>query len=160
MSYDELLQKLTGDLVKSGTITEKRLEVYKMVMPEWWVSVLIALILIVCIIAIIMWVVPVYSVWASKKRGQAALAEANFGEQVAIAEAKARLKSAEMNREAEVIDAKAVADSMAEIGKALDGNEEYLRWQWIKALGDTQNDIIYVPTEANLPILEAQRKIK
>ena len=65
-----------------------------------------------------------------------------------------------MNREAEVIDARAVADSMAEIGEALAKNEGYLRWQWIKALGDTQNDIIYVPTEANLPILEAQRKIK
>jgi len=67
MSYEELLKKLTGDLVKSGTITEKKLEVYKMIMPEWWASVLIALILVTVIIAIIMWVVPMYSVWASKK---------------------------------------------------------------------------------------------
>ena len=116
-------------------------------------------IIIIAIIAACMWIIPVYSVWAARKRGQAELAEANFAEQVAIAEATARLKSAELNRQAEVIDAKAVADSVKVIGDALKSNDGYLRWQWIKSLDETDNRIIYIPTEANLPILEAQRKL-
>ena len=103
------------------------------------------------------WFFPVYGVWASRKSGEARLAEANYAEQVAIAEANARLKSAEMNREAEEIEATAVGNSVQIIGDALKQNEGYLRWQWIKMMCTTKNDVIYVPTEANLPILEATR---
>lgn len=109
-------------------------------------------------IAFLMWVLPVYSVWSRKKKGEADLAEANFGEQVAIARANARLKSADLNRKAEEIDALAVSNSVKVIGDALKNNEGYIRWQWIKMMGETESDIIYVPTEANLPILEASRR--
>ncbi|OHC11143.1 MAG: hypothetical protein A2002_08505 [Pseudomonadales bacterium GWC1_66_9] len=108
--------------------------------------------------AFLMWMLPVYGVWRRKKQGEAELAEANFSEQVAIAEATARLKSATLNREAEEIDALAVANSVKVIGDSLKNNDGYLRWQWIKAMSETESDIIYVPTEANLPILEASRK--
>jgi hypothetical protein len=111
-------------------------------------------------IGFLFWFFPEYSVWARKKSGQAALAEANYREQVAIAEATARKNSAQLNWEAEVIDAMAVADSVKKIGDALKENDGYLRWQWIKALAETNNEIIYVPTEANLPILEATRQGK
>jgi hypothetical protein len=109
-------------------------------------------------VAFLMWVLPVYSVWSRKKKGEADLAEANFGEQVAIAQANARLKAADLNRMAEEIDALAVSNSVKVIGNALKNNEGYIRWQWIKMMGETDSDIIYVPTEANLPILEAGRK--
>jgi len=109
-------------------------------------------------VAFLMWVLPVYSVWSRKKKGEADLAEANFGEQVAIAQATARLKAADLNRKAEEIDALAVSNSVKVIGDALKNNNGYLRWQWIKMMGDTDSDVIYVPTEANLPILEAGRK--
>ena len=108
-------------------------------------------------VAFLMWLLPVYSVWSRKKKGEADLAEANFGEQVAIARANARLKSATSNRQAEEIDALAVANSVSVIGERLKNNDGYLRWQWIKMMGETDSDIIYVPTEANLPILEASR---
>jgi len=116
--------------------------------------------IIIGFVILCMWVKPIYNVWASKKRGQAELAEANFAEQVAIAEATARYKSAELNRKSEVVEATAVSDSIDKIGSALQDNEGYLRWQWIKTLSETKNEIIYVPTEANLPILEASRKQK
>lgn len=150
MNYQELLKRLSQDL--------PTYEVYKMVMPNWWVVSLVSVFIIIALIAICMWIFPVYSVWAAKKRGQAALAEANYAEQVAIAEATARLNSAEMNKQAEIVEAEAVSESIGKIGSALQDNEGYLRWQWIKSLADTENEIIYVPTEANLPILEASRK--
>ncbi|MFW9872345.1 MAG: membrane protease subunit [Candidatus Thorarchaeota archaeon] len=119
----------------------------------WW----IISILIFIFIGFLFWFIPVYDVWAARKRGQSQLAEAEFAEQVAIMEATARLKSAKMNQEAEEIEATAVANSMKIIGDSLKANDGYLRWQWIKALEKTNSDIIYVPTEANLPILEATR---
>jgi len=124
---------------------------------NWFVVLGWVAVIIIALIAACMWIFPIYSVWAAKKRGQASIAEANFAEEVAIAEATARLKAAELNKQAEVIDAEAVAESVKTIGDALKNNDGYLRWQWIKAIADTDNEIIYVPTEANLPILEAGR---
>lgn len=154
MTYQDLLKRLSEDL----PLERVTHEYYKMVIPSWFHILLLCIVIAIALIAVIMWVIPIYSVWASKKRGQAELAQANFAEQVAIAEATARLNSAQKNREAEVIDAMAVADSIGKIGNALKENEGYLRWQWIKSLRDTENEVIYVPTEANLPILEAVRK--
>jgi len=43
------------------------------------------------------------------------------------------------------------------IADGLRGNDEYLRYLWIdKVAGSTNREIVYVPTEANLPILEAR----
>jgi len=111
----------------------------------------------VFITAFCMTIVPVWGVWSSRKRGEAELAEANYAEQVEIAKANARLKSAEMNKQSEIVEASAVSESIKIIGESLAKNESYLRWQWVKKLDETQNKIIYVPTEANLPILEATR---
>lgn len=107
-----------------------------------------------------LWFFPIYNVWASRKSGEAELAKANFAEQVAIAIANARLKSAQMNKEAEIIEAEAVSKSIDTIGEALAKNEGYLRWQWIKMMDEatTDREVIYVPTEANLPILEAGKR--
>lgn len=46
------------------------------------------------------------------------------------------------------------------VGEGLKGHEEYLRYLWIMALEHTASGdgtVIYVPTETNLPILEAAR---
>jgi hypothetical protein len=34
----------------------------------------------------------------------------------------------------------------------------YLHYLWIHNLAETRNEVIYIPTEANLPILEAGRR--
>lgn len=44
------------------------------------------------------------------------------------------------------------------IGDSLKDNEAYLRWLWIEELSTTQNQVIYVPTESGLPILEAGKR--
>ena len=112
---------------------------------------------VMALVGLCMWVFPIYGVWKSEKDGIAKLKEANYEEQIAIAKANSRLKAAEANKQAEIIEASAVSESIKIIGLSLQANSSYLRWQWIKKLDETQNKIIYVPTEANLPILEAQR---
>ena len=110
------------------------------------------------IIPALMVIMPIYNVWASKKRGEAELAEANYAEQVAIAQAKARKSAATLNKESEIIEAQAVEISIKTIGSMLQKNPSYNVWQWIKMMDkDNNKSVIYVPTESNLPILEAMR---
>jgi hypothetical protein len=45
------------------------------------------------------------------------------------------------------------------IGSSLKGNEAYLRYLWIMGMQTNQMQVVYVPTEANLPILEANRHL-
>jgi hypothetical protein len=102
---------------------------------------------------------PVWNVWASKKSGEAKLEEAKFAEQVARAEADARLGAAKINKEAAIIEAEAVSEQIAKIGKGLTEHGLYLRWQWIEMMRSRPDgSVIYVPTEANLPILEAGKR--
>ena len=61
--------------------------------------------------------------------------------------------------EAEVARAKGVAEANKIIGESLHNNEAYLRYLWINGLSEHGNapTVVYVPTEAGLPILEAGR---
>jgi len=103
---------------------------------------------------------PVYNVWSKELGGKATLREAEWNRQVTIEEAKANLEAEKMNALAEVERAKGVAEANAIIGKSLQDNEAYLRYLWIKGLHDGSSETIYIPTEANLPILEAGRSLK
>lgn len=102
---------------------------------------------------------PRWSVWAAHQEGLADLAKANNEQQIQIAKAKARLDAAQLNKQAAIVEAEAVAAQIKEIGSELSSHDLYLKWQWIKMMDDSTSDIntIYVPTEANLPILEATR---
>ena len=53
-----------------------------------------------------------------------------------------------------------MAEANKIIGASLKSNEAYLRYLWIQGLQDGSSEVIYIPTEANLPILEAVRKMK
>lgn len=66
------------------------------------------------------------------------------------------LRKAEKDAEIEVARAKGVAESNKIIASSI--TEGYLRYLWIQGLQDGSSEVIYVPTEANLPILEAIRK--
>ncbi len=98
-----------------------------------------------------------YSVWSQAKAGQASLARADWDRQIAVREAKAKEESAVLLARAEVERAKGVAAANKIIGDSLNNNESYLRYLWIQNLANEKNQVIYVPTEANLPILEAAR---
>lgn len=107
---------------------------------------------------LIFWIWPVYNVWASRKSGQADLAEAQYEQQIQIAEAEGRYNAAALNKKAAVIEAEAVSEQITIIGEHLKQHDLYLRWQWIEMMKHRDGETIYVPTEANLPILEAIRR--
>ena len=103
---------------------------------------------------------PKYNVWQQHMEGKAELAKAEYSRQVAVVEARAKQESAKALAQAEIERAKGVAQTNQIIGDSLKGNEDYLRYLWIAGIEKTTGQIIYVPTEANLPILEASRNKK
>lgn len=110
------------------------------------------------IIVASMWGCPRYNVYSQTMDGRAKLAEAESSRMIATVEAEAKRESAEKLAAAEVARAKGVAQANKIIGDSLKGNEAYLRYLWIQSLQEGKNEVIYVPTEANLPILEASRE--
>lgn len=102
---------------------------------------------------------PQYQVYEQKMTGEAELARATFNRQVKVREAEAVFESSSLLAKAEVERAKGVAQANKIIGDSLKGHEEYLRWLYIEGLKENKNSsIVYIPTEAGLPILEAGRK--
>lgn len=105
-----------------------------------------------------MWGCPQYNVWEAGLSGQAELRKAEQNRQIAIEEAKAKKESAQCLADAEIIRAEGVAKANKIIGDSLKDNEAYLRYLWIDGLNNNQQNVIYVPTEAGLPILEAGKR--
>lgn len=103
---------------------------------------------------------PQYNVYSERMSGEAALAKAEFERQVQVRDADGKLAAASKLAEVEVTRAKGVAQANKIIGDSLANNEAYLRYLWINNLeaGGKAPTVIYVPTEAGLPILEAGRK--
>lgn len=106
-----------------------------------------------------LWFFPVWHVWKSRKSGEADLAEATYEQKIQIAQADGRFLAAQQNKQAAIIEAEAVAAQINTIGEGLQRHDLYLRWQWIRMMEESgaYRETIYVPTEANLPILEAGR---
>ena len=119
-----------------------------------WVTAAIILLLI----SMVIYGYPQYKVWQQRLAGQAELARTEQNRKIAIQEAEAQKESARALAEAEVIRAEGVAKANSIIGESLRGNEGYLRYLWIQTLNDNPQNVIYVPTEAGLPILEAGKR--
>jgi hypothetical protein len=106
-----------------------------------------------------MYGMPLYNVYSSRLAGEAELAQAEYSKQVAVQTATAKKASAQLEADAEVIRAGGVAKANAIIGDSLKGNEAYLKYLWITDVaGGKAPAVIYVPTEANIPILEAGKR--
>lgn len=105
-----------------------------------------------------MFIKPRYSVWSAQMQGEAEYAQAEQNRRISVLEAEAKLEAAKSLAAAEVERAKGVAQANAIIGESLRNNESYLRWLWIENLDKGGNSVIYVPTEAGLPILEAGKR--
>ena len=140
-------------------------------------SVLFLILIAIILIMLSLWAWPKYNLHRMEMKGMAALKEAEWSKQILIEEArasetaslmqaKARVTLAEAEGKAQVVRAKAegladierakaAAESNRIIGESLKGNDEYLRYIWIKGLQDGKGERIYIPTEAGLPILEA-----
>lgn len=100
---------------------------------------------------------PLAPMWATWN-GEAEYNHAVNAKKVQVADAEGRLEAAKLLAQAEVERAKGVAQANAIIGDSLKNNEAYLRWLYIEGLKENKGEtLIYVPTEAGLPILEAGR---
>lgn len=103
---------------------------------------------------------PILNVWFAEMEGLAEYKKAEQNRKIAIQEAEAKKESSKALAMAEIERARGVAEANRIIGDSLKGNDTYLHYLWLHNMGETKNQVIYVPTEANLPILEAGRKIK
>lgn len=104
---------------------------------------------------------PQYNVYAQRMEGEAAFAKAEQDRRIRVLEAQAAFDSASLTAKAEIARAEGVAQANKIIANGLGGPEGYLRWRYIEMLentGRTGRDVIYVPTEAGLPILEAGKR--
>ena len=101
---------------------------------------------------------PKYKVWSAEQAGIAEFVQAEQNRKITVLEAEAKLEAAKSLAAAEVERARGVAEANKIIGDSLKGNESYLRWLWIENLDKGGNSVIYVPTEAGLPILEAGKR--
>lgn len=121
--------------------------------------VIAGIVLLFVVVGLWMAFMPKYRIYKQDLRGQAELREAEWTKKISIEEARAKKDSALLYAEAEIERAKGVAEANRIIGDSLKGNEAYLRYLWIDGLNKEQNATVYIPTEAGLPILEAQRKL-
>lgn len=115
------------------------------------------------IVVLGLWGGPTYTVYEQGKAGEAAFAKAEQDRKIKIEEAKAYEQAASSYARAEVIRANGVKEANAIISDGLGGPEGYLRYLYITSLAEAESNgstIIYVPTEAMIPIMEAGRTIQ
>ena len=101
---------------------------------------------------------PKYRVYSATMDGEAEYAQAEQNRRITVLEASSKAEAAKSLADAEVARARGVAEANAIIGESLKGNDAYLRWLWIENLDKGTNSVIYIPTEAGLPILEAGKR--
>lgn len=103
---------------------------------------------------------PIVGPWSEERKGLAEFRRAEQNRQIRIQEAKAKNEAAEYLAKAEVTKARGVAKANSIMSESLGGPQGYLRWKYIEMLEETgqeNNTIVYIPTEAAMPILEAGR---
>lgn len=123
-----------------------------------WPIVRDVLILAALLTASGMYGCPRYNVWRAGLNGEAEYARAEQNRRIAVQEAQAKLDAARMLAGAEIERAKGIAEANKIVADGLKGHEEYLRYLWIdKVAASANREVIYVPTEAAIPILESTR---
>ena len=95
---------------------------------------------------------PLYSVWAAQMAGRAKLAEAQHAKQVLVEQARAEVEAAKLR-----------AEAIQLVGRAAKEFPEYREQEFIGAFAEAMQHgsiqkIVYVPTEANIPIIEARAR--
>lgn len=129
---------------------------YELNVKSWVVIVLTALFIMCGGIGSCMYCVPKYNVWKQEMDGKAELAKAEQNRNIKIAEAKANLEAEKLNAQAEIERAKGAAEAIRIENGSL--TPTYIQYLWVRQQNaNTNNRIIYIPTEAGLPVLEAGR---
>lgn len=102
-------------------------------------------------------IVPKYNVWKQEMKGKAEFAQAEQNRRIKIEEAKANLESEKLNAQAEIERAKGAAEAIKIENGQL--TTTYIQYLWVRMQANNQiNKIVYIPTEASMPILEAKHE--
>lgn len=113
---------------------------------------------IVFIIIAMAFIRPWYNVWSQEMEGKAEFAKAEQNRKIKIEEAKANLEAEKLNAQAEVERAKGAAEAIRIENGSL--TPTYIQYLWVRQQSDLNNKtVIYIPTETNLPLLEATRAL-
>lgn len=121
-----------------------------------------SIIVLAIIGALILIGLPTYNVYSKQMAGKAAYEQAVQDRRIRVLEAQAALDSARLTAQAEIERAKGTNEANRIMSESLGGPENYLRWSYIHMLEETAGkqgrEVIYIPTEAGMPILEAGRR--
>ena len=99
--------------------------------------------------------IPKYNVWKQEMVGKAEFAQAEQNRRIKIEEAKANLEAEKLNAQAEIERAKGAAEAIKIENGQL--TTTYIQYLWVRQqTGNNIQKIIYIPTEASMPILEAK----
>ncbi len=108
------------------------------------------------IILLLMFGLPAYRVWQQQMSGKAEYAKAEQNRRIKIEEAKANLEAEKLNAQAEIERAKGAAEAIRIENGSI--TPTYIQYLWVRQQNASSNNrLIYIPTEAGLPILEAGR---
>lgn len=113
---------------------------------------------IIVVIVAMAFIRPWYNVWSQEMEGKAEFAKAEQNRKIKIEEAKANLEAEKLNAQAEIERAKGAAEAIRIENGSI--TPTYIQYLWVRQQNDLNNKtVIYVPTETNLPILEAPRML-
>lgn len=119
-------------------------------------GLILAAVGIVLIIVAMAFIRPWYNVWSQEMEGKAEFAKAEQNRKIKIEEAKANLEAEKLNAQAEIERAKGAAEAIRIENGSI--TPTYIQYLWVRQQSDLSNKtVIYIPTESNLPILEATR---
>jgi hypothetical protein len=111
--------------------------------------------LLIALILACMFGLPKYNVWKLEMKGKAELAQAEQNRQIKIAEAQANLEAEKLNAQSEIERAKGAAEAIKIENGQL--TTTYIQYLWVRQQSNNQiQKIVYIPTEASMPILEAK----
>lgn len=100
--------------------------------------------------------IPYYNVWQQEMSGRAEFAKAEQNRKIRIEEAKANLEAEKLNAQAEIERAKGAAEAIRIENGSL--TPSYIQYLWVRQQNNLNDKtVIYIPTEANLPLLESTR---
>lgn len=104
------------------------------------------------LVILVMWGCPKYTVYKSRLSGEAALSYSTAQRQVLVQQAQAEKDSAQLR-----------ADAIKIVGQAAKDFPEYRYQEFLGSFAEALkegkiNQIIYVPTEANVPLMEAGKR--
>lgn len=116
------------------------------------ISNLVVTTIVIFVIALPFWAYPKWNVWRQGLSGEAELARAAQTKQIMIETARAEVEAAELR-----------AQAIGIMGEAAKNYPEYRLQEFMGAFAEALKEgniqqIIYVPTEANIPILEAGKR--